>query len=110
MTAFTIVPDRGFTKQATPRVLLTQFGDGYAHRIADGINSKNISWDLTFNSRDLTEAASIISFFESANGVTKFQFTPPDEQTQYNVICPDWRLSYESSISRSISAKFVVDY
>lgn len=110
MTIFIEVPDKGFSKQTTPRVLVTQFGDGYAHRIADGLNSINTIWDVTFTSRSLVASASIISFFETAAGTIPFQWTPPDEVTQYNVICPDWRLVYESPISRTITAKFIRVY
>ena len=110
MSIFSYVPDRGFGKQTSPRVLNTQFGDGYAHRIADGINSINTSWDLTFSSRDLTDSEAIITFFETRAGVTPFQFTPPGEATQYNVICPSWSQQYESHISRNISATFTRVY
>lgn len=110
MAVFTIVPDKGFTKQTTPKVLTTQFGDGYAHRVADGINSINTSWDVTFNSRSLVHSDEIIAFFELHAGVVSFDFTPPDEVTVYRVYCPDWRQIYESPISRSTSAKFVRTY
>ena len=106
MTAFTYVPDRGFNKQTTPKVNTFQFGDGYAQRTADGINSINTSWSVTFSSRGLIDSAAIIAFFEAAAGVTPFQFTPPDEATQYNVICPNWSQQYESHISRTITATF----
>lgn len=106
MAVFTIVPDRGFTKQVTPRVITTQFGGGYAQRVSEGINNINIEWDLSFNSRNLTDAATILAFFETHAGVVTFDFTPPDEVVVYKVICKDWREVYESSISRSVSAKF----
>lgn len=110
MAVFEYVPDRGFTKQTTPRVLVTQFGDGYAHRIADGINSINTSWSLTFTNRTLTDAAAIIYFFETAAGCISFLWTPPDELVQYSVIANDWSLTYESHISRTISVKFTRVY
>lgn len=110
MTIFTYVPDKGFNKQTTPRVLTTQFGDGYAHRIASGINSIDTTWDVQFSSRSLVDAAAIIAFFEAEAGVGFFQWTPPDEATQYKVICPNWSLVYESPISRSISTKFIRVY
>jgi len=107
MTVFTVVPDKGFTKQTSPRILTTQFGDGYAHRIADGINNINITWDLTFNFRDLVEASSIIEFFETHGGSIPFEFTPPDEIVVYKVYCPNWSQTYDAPIARSIQATFV---
>ena len=35
----TVVPDKGLTLDNNPKVLLASFGDGYEHRIADGINN-----------------------------------------------------------------------
>lgn len=110
MAVFDYVPDRGFSKQTTPRVLVTQFGDGYAHRIADGINAINTVWDLTFTNRDLVDSAAIIAFFETAAGATSFLWTPPDETTQYSIVATDWRQVYESFISRTISVKFTRVY
>lgn len=106
MSIFTYTPDKGFSKQTTPKVLTMQFGDGYANRIREGINSINTSWSLTFSSRSLTTAAAIISFLETAAGVTYFQWTPPNESIEYNVICKEWSEVYESHISRTITATF----
>lgn len=110
MAVFNYVPDRGFSKQTTPKVLISQFGDGYAHRIADGINSINTSWSLTFTNISLVDSAAIITFFETAAGTTSFQWTPPNEAVQYNVTCAEWNVIYESHISRTISAKFTRVY
>lgn len=110
MTIFLEVPDRGFSKQTTPRVLVTQFGDGYTHRMLDGLNSINNTWDVTFTNRNLVDAGSINAFFEAAAGAIPFQWTPPDEGTQYNVVCTEWKLVYETPISRTITAKFTRVY
>lgn len=110
MAVFNVVPDKGFSKQTTPRVLITQFGDGYAHRMLEGLNSINTTWSLTFNSRSILDAAEIISFFELAAGVISFQWTPPDETTQYNVVCTEWSQTYDAPIARSITAKFIRVY
>ena len=107
MAVFTVVPDKGFTKQTTPRILVSQFGDGYAHRTKDGINNINITWAVNFSVRDLSEVSDIVSFFETHGGVTPFDFTPPDENIVYKVICPEWSQTYDASIARSVSAKFV---
>ena len=34
-----VIPDKGLNRNITPKVLLSQFGDGYQQRVANGINS-----------------------------------------------------------------------
>ena len=36
-----VLPDRGFTREATQSVQTISFGDGYEQRVAVGINSTN---------------------------------------------------------------------
>jgi phage-related protein len=106
MAVFSYIPDRGFGTQTSPRVLNHQFGDGYSQRTADGINVNNVSWNLTFNNRTIADITAIVSFLEDKAGSTIFQWTPPGDTTQYNVLCADWVQTYDSYISRSLSAKF----
>jgi phage-related protein len=103
---FTFVPDRNFSKQHKPKVLKFQFGDGYSVRVPDGINTNNITWNLTFMSRRITEANSIIAFFETTKGSDSFLWTPPGESTQYSVIVEEWSSTYDSHISKTVSATF----
>lgn len=104
---FTFIPSRGFTNTIKPRVKTAQFGDGYAQRIVDGINTFTQEWNLVFGSRELTEVTQILEFFETQKGVYAFLWTPPGESTAVAVICPDWSKNYESHISASVQAKFV---
>lgn len=106
MSEFTWIPDRGFNTETTPRVLTAKFGDGYSQRVADGINSLEQTWTLSFNSRSLTEVTAIESFLVTKGGITRFTWTPPDSSTEYRVICSRWNISYETNISRNISATF----
>lgn len=103
---FTFVPTRGFNNTIKPRVRTAQFGDGYAQRIGEGINTVTKEWNLTFASRELSEIALILDFLETKAGVTAFLWTPPGESTAIAVICQDWSKVYESHISATVQAKF----
>lgn len=106
MSEFNYVPSKGFTGDSTPRVRTARFGDGYSQRVAEGINPISQTWNLQFNSKPLDEALAIENFFAARNGVTSFTWTPPDEFTEVKVICQKWAKTYESHISRSITATF----
>lgn len=60
---------------ATLRVRKAQFGDGYAQRIADGINNRSSSYNLTFIS-DAATITAILAFLDSHAGATSFYWTP----------------------------------
>jgi phage-related protein len=77
MTAtFTYSPTYGSPKASAPRVLATQFGDGYEQRAVDGINPDLKSWDLTFTNRATTDADAIEAFLVTNTGLA-FNWTPP---------------------------------
>lgn len=104
---FNFVPSKGFTKTVKPRVLVAQFGDGYSQRIQNGINNITEEWSLSFNSRSIEDADSMLTFFEEHAGAIGFYWTPPGESTAKAVICPEWSKSYDSHISATIQARFV---
>ena len=43
--------DKGASETPTPRVIKTQFGDGYEMRMVHGINNTPRKWSLVFNNR-----------------------------------------------------------
>jgi phage-related protein len=106
MAVFTYVPDRGYTRTTKPRILLNQFGDGYAQRTRDGINNIVSEWNLTFTSKSISQAEAIIAFFEATYGVDYIDWTPPQDTVAVKVIASDWTSQYESAISRTVSVKF----
>lgn len=75
MSTFTDIPGSA-TLTTQPRIRTAAFGDGYEQRLADGINNAPRSWALTFT-RPTTEADAILAFFETANGLDSFDWTPP---------------------------------
>ena len=120
-------PDKGYTRQTTPRVLTAQFGDGYSQRLIDGINPLAESINVTFNTRDKAEIDHIISFFESKGGVSSFTFNvnqqyysspgvtsetdvTSSDELALKVICSTWNKIYNFGDYWSVTATFVRVY
>jgi phage-related protein len=106
MSEFTWIPSLGFTSESSPRINVASFGDGYTQRVADGINNMKQTWSLQFQSNSIATATAIEAFLVLRGGTTSFTWTPPGESTEIRVICEKWTKTYESSISRNISATF----
>ena len=91
-------PDKGFTRQSTPRTMVTTFGDGYEQRIANGINNLQETYGLSFNNRTKEEIDDITAFFANKGAVTAFNFTIPDSnnsgETTVKVVCDNWSQAY----------------
>ena len=82
-------PTYGASKRSQPKVRIAQFGSGYSQRTTFGINQNPKQWDLTF---DVSEAESdtIEAFLDARGGVEAFEWTPPDETTEYKWTCSQW--------------------
>lgn len=65
----------GSSGSTTQRVRKAQFGDGYAQRVADGINSKSSSFNLQFIG-DAATIGAILTFLDAHAGATAFYWTP----------------------------------
>ena len=113
-----ISSDRGIQRQSTPRVLVARFGDGYEQRIADGINSVDEVFSVTFNNRSAAEVDDITGYFASLKGATSFTYTIPDSTQTSNVapdtagerrlkvVCQSYSQSYHHDGFYSVSATF----
>ena len=105
----TISPDRGIQRQSNPRVLVARFGDGYEQRIADGINSVDEVFSVTFNNRSAAEVDDITRYFASLKGATSFTYTIPDDnavggELAIKVVCQNYGQSYHHDGFYSVSA------
>ena len=91
-------PDKGMTRQSQPKVFITEFGDGYEQRLANGINNLAESYGVSFSNRTKEEIDDITAFFENKAGVTNFNFTIPDSnnsgETTVKVVCDSWSQAY----------------
>ena len=99
--AITVIPDKGFSKAVTPRVLVAQFGDGYSQRIEDGINSIGEKFNASFNKRPKVEIDNIVKWFESNKGVKPFDLLISDDSAgsvggtkTISVIAVSWTQAY----------------
>lgn len=105
------LPDRSLTKTTTPKVRTSIFGDGYSQRIAQGINSLNQSFSVSFQNRTKTEIDDISTFLDTVKGVTSFNFTYPDSNSGGNeatvkVICTTYSTTYANTDFYNLTATF----
>ena len=56
--------DRGFSRQAEQKLLVTNFGDGYEQRVRDGINTKREIYNMNLANRLWQEIALIAVYFD----------------------------------------------
>ncbi len=105
MTTFSYAVDWAAQVAVKPRVLKAQFGDGYDQRVADGINISPRIYRLEFKNRDDDERDDIIEFFEAANGVNSFDWTPPVGSSGVWV-CEEWSESPTQVDRTTISTMF----
>ena len=77
-------------KTTQPRVNVSQFLDGYQHRIKFGLNTRPSVWALTFQCSE-TDSDTIEAFLEArADDGASFDWTPLDSSTAYKWVCPGW--------------------
>lgn len=100
--------DKGFSRSNTPKVHTITFGDGFEQRIADGINNLPQTMSVTFNTRPKAEIDDLVAFFETLNGVSKFQMTVDDTNgaETIKVVCKSWDQTWDYDNFYSLSATF----
>lgn len=81
----------GYNVDIKPNIKTIQFGDGYAQKMADGLNNILLPFNLSFEDRGLQEITAILHFLSSRGGYQKFYWIPP---APWNVVkiftCPQW--------------------
>lgn len=88
MAVFTYIPEPDVSRNIRPKVLVSQFGDGYEQRVADGINNRARVWSLSFT-RVSTVIDEIEQFLIDRNGVESFDWTPLGESAG-KFVCEEW--------------------
>ena len=105
-----VLPDKGLSRQSTPRVLRIQFGDGYEQRIAEGLNSSQESYQISYSNRPKAEIDDIAAFMDEKKGVTSFNYVIPDTnnggETTIKVVCDQYNLVYVRDSSYTFTATF----
>ena len=111
-------PDKSMSKSTQPRVLTANFGDGYEQRIADGINTINETYSLSFKTRTKEDIDDIVFFLDARKNVSKFIFTMPDSnnttrtgEKDVKVVATNYSVTYdyEDFYSLSLSLKRVYE-
>lgn len=77
-----IAPSYSSSGTTDYKILEADFGDGYSQRAADGLNSKKISWSLTWENRPDTDVSTLADFLNDKLGYEAFLWTAPDETTE----------------------------
>lgn len=91
-----------------PKVTKATFGEGYEQRQADGINNALATWELTFTGVPPYDAEYIEAYLKQMNGVTAFDWTPPNRSVSSKFVCDDWErdLNPEIDGESNITATF----
>lgn len=105
MATFTWAVSSEPTRDVSPRVLLSSFGDGYEQRIGDGINTIARKWSVAFNARRTSEADDIDDFLTARGGIESFDWTPP-RGAAGKWVCRTWRRDEVSYNLSTITATF----
>jgi phage-related protein len=93
-----------------PRLLQTDYGDGYSQVLPDGINYITGQADLNWNSILATNWATIVAFFE-AHLSLPFLWTLPDESVPRQWRAQKWSKGYGTNIWLSnCQATIVIDF
>jgi len=80
------IPAQSSTKTVNYRVTRVSFGNGYEQRSVDGLNGKRDSWRLVYENLNLTDLATLTSFFDGLGGATYFTWIPIGESVSKNWI------------------------
>ncbi|MDY0559575.1 phage tail protein [Pasteurella multocida] len=91
-----IRPD--YTIESSPRVTKVQFGDGYAQRISNGINTLLRKYPVVVKV-DKQTAQSVDEFLARHKGVEPFYFNEPFSQQRKKVVCGNWSIKVGLKLS-----------
>jgi phage-related protein len=97
-------PDWGMERQFAPRVLKAQFGDGYAQRAADGINTNAVTIAATWTNLTTAEKDTIINFFTARKGHQSFYYQYVDETAPKVYVCEEWGYTHNDAGGYTVTA------
>ena len=75
-----------------PRLQTSQFGDGYAQRVIDGINPDKTTWNLTFDGKRDDEINAMNQYLKDLKGA-QFGFLDPFTRQVVQVFCDKWSIA-----------------
>lgn len=112
METFTTPLSYGSSVDWTESTRIAEFGDGYAQRAPDGINSKRMVVSLRFDSVRDGRAAEVVEFLKARGATEPFLFTPPaphDEEYTFVLRTP-LRHGFQAFDSNALEVTFVQDF
>lgn len=92
------------------RVETVQYGNGYAQRMKDVINNAVESWNVEWESLDLTQLTTLSTAFDTAAGTDYFTWTPPGSATQKKFIVSKFSVRNPSGAYYHVAASLTQDY
>lgn len=96
----------GSSQSNKPRVLASEFGDGYVQRVADGLNSDLSTLSVRFDVLRHAEGETIVSFFSSKRGAIPFKFAIPGEIALRKWIAPEWSRDWQGGEIVAVNASW----
>jgi phage-related protein len=96
----------GISKASKPNVRTARFGDGYEQRVTFGLNQNPKVWQMRWVNITEADSDTIEDFLNARAGVEPFEWTPPDESTEYKWVCQDWNKQIDLPTRRTITATF----
>lgn len=103
-------PDWGLERSFKPKVLKAQFGDGYAQRAGDGINSNPVSIKATWTNATTAEKNYLVNFFAARKGYQSFFYTYQDEGAALAYVCEEWTYTHNDSGGYTVTATLMQVY
>lgn len=89
-----------------PRVLMASFGDGYAERVGDGINTDRAEITLSWEALTTAESNVIFNFLKARKGYQAFYYQPQDWASTVKWICPNYKRTLIAPGLYEMSASF----
>ena len=81
--------------QASWRLQVAKFGDGYEQRARDGINALELNFAVAYDMRPRADIQAMDAYLR-ANGADAFNFKHPASKVIYQVFCDAWSISWQA--------------
>jgi phage-related protein len=94
------------SREYSARVLVTQFGDGYRQRAADGINAIGDTYNVGWENITTSEKNTIRDFLVTCAGWDAFVWTAPGDTASQKWTCVTWKETPKGAGYWSFTAVF----
>jgi phage-related protein len=101
-----LFPDPGFKRAHAPKLLKTDFGDGYAQRGKDGINSDPLTDTLVWTNLTKAEKDYMDQFMIARQGNQAFLWQASDETVPNAYVCEVWDYDFVAADVYTFNATF----